>query len=91
MVRSRSVPPSAVVPVLAHEDVARATAWLCLAVGFKVRLRIGDHRAQLPFGNGALIVIRGGRAGGDATEAVLVQVIADVDPASWGATSINLE
>ena len=137
MVRNRSVPPSAVVPVLAYEDVARATTWLCEAFGFKVRLRIGDHRAQLTFGNGALIVIRGGRAGGDASEAVLVQVenadrhyeqakkagaqildaptdypygerqytaedvgghqwtfsqsIADIDPASWGASSIDLE
>jgi uncharacterized glyoxalase superfamily protein PhnB len=42
--------------VLAYPDVAEATAWLCTAFGFRERLRIGAHRAQLLFGDGAIIV-----------------------------------
>ena len=71
---NRSVPSSAVIPVLAYDDVAKASDWLCRAFGFKERLRIGDHRAQLVFGDGAVILIRGT----DARGAVLVRV-ADAD------------
>ena len=70
MIKNRSVPASAVIPVLAYDDVAKASDWLCRAFGFKERLRIGDHRAQLVFGDGAVILIRGA----DARGAVLVRV-----------------
>ena len=70
MIKNRSVPTSAVIPVLAYDDVAKASDWLCRAFGFKERLRIGDHRAQLVFGDGAVILIRGA----DARGAVLVRV-----------------
>jgi uncharacterized glyoxalase superfamily protein PhnB len=33
-----------------------ASDWLCRAFGFTERLRIGDHRAQLVFGDGAVIL-----------------------------------
>jgi uncharacterized glyoxalase superfamily protein PhnB len=56
---NRSVPASSVVPVLAYLDVAEASDWLCAAFGFRERLRIGDHRAQLVYGNGAVIVTQG--------------------------------
>ena len=56
MIANRSVPPVSVIPVLAYLDVAEATAWLCSAFGFRERLRIGTHRAQLMFGDGAVIV-----------------------------------
>jgi uncharacterized glyoxalase superfamily protein PhnB len=46
---NRSMPPSAVIPELPYPDVREATDWLCRAFGFKERLRIGDHRAQLTF------------------------------------------
>jgi len=75
---NRSVPRSSVIPVLTYDDVAEASAWLCRAFGFKERLRIGDHRAQLVFGDGALVVTAGRterRADGQpATHAVLVRV-----------------
>jgi uncharacterized glyoxalase superfamily protein PhnB len=74
MIENRSVPTSTVIPVLAYDDVAKASDWLCRAFGFKERLRIGDHRAQLVFGDGAVILIRGT----DARGAVLVRV-ADAD------------
>ena len=56
MVVNRSVPPSTVIPVLVYDDVAQASTWLCDVFGFTERLRIGNHRAQLIFGDGAVIV-----------------------------------
>jgi uncharacterized glyoxalase superfamily protein PhnB len=137
VIANRSVPSSSVIPVLAYADVAEASDWLCKAFGFQERLRIADHRAQLVFGDGAVIVTQLGEAEeGSATHAVHVRVedakrhheqaaqcgarihhpptdypygerqygaedlgghhwvfsesIADVDPASWGATRINI-
>jgi uncharacterized glyoxalase superfamily protein PhnB len=69
---NRSVPEATVIPTLAYPDVAEATEWLCRAFGFRVRLRIGDHRAQLVLGDGALIVTHG--EGGSAGHGVLVRV-----------------
>jgi uncharacterized glyoxalase superfamily protein PhnB len=37
-------------------DVAAAVDWLCRAFGFSERLRIADHRTQLTFGDGAIVV-----------------------------------
>jgi uncharacterized glyoxalase superfamily protein PhnB len=136
VIANRSVPPSSVIPVLAYADVADAADWLCTAFGFRQRLRIGAHRAQLVFGDGAVIVtaLREGDVRAPSTVHVRVddaeghhdhatcagarilnppadypygerqysaedpgrhrwtfsQSIADVDPASWGASSINL-
>jgi len=56
MIANRSVPSSTVIPELPYEDVAQASDWLCRAFGFRERLRIGDHRAQLVFGDGAVIL-----------------------------------
>lgn len=74
------------IPVLAYPDVREAVAWLCAAFGFTERLRIGDHRAQLNAGDGAVVVAarragpdaRGATERGDATHSVMVRV-ADVD------------
>ena len=35
MIKNRSLPSSAVIPVLAYDDVANASDWLCRAFGFK--------------------------------------------------------
>jgi uncharacterized glyoxalase superfamily protein PhnB len=140
MVNNRSVPRASVIPELAYDDVLEASEWLCRAFGFRVRLRIGAHRVQLVYGDGAVIVISRDGAAGDAatgTHAVLVRIedadrhheqavragtqvlgpptdypygerqygavdpgghrwtfsqsIADVDPASWGGTAVNLD
>lgn len=58
MIANRSVPAASVIPVLAYDDVTAATDWLCDAFGLRVRLRIGAHRAQLVFGDGAVIVTK---------------------------------
>jgi uncharacterized glyoxalase superfamily protein PhnB len=76
MIRNRSVPNATVIPELAYDDAARASAWLCLAFGFTERLRIGDHRVQLTFGDGAVVVTARATAGGgaDQTHSMLVRV-----------------
>lgn len=56
MIANRSVPAATVIPALAYEDVGRASDWLCEVFGFRERLRIGSHRTQLIFGDGAVIL-----------------------------------
>ena len=145
VIQNRSIPPSSVIPELAYDDVNAAADWLSEAFGFKVRLRIGNHRVQMRFGDGAIVATYGGRATveGQPTEttsvthSVLVRVgdadrhyeqarragariinpptdypygerqytaedigghrwkfsqsVADVDPALWGGTSVDLD
>jgi len=80
---NRSMPPSAVIPELAYPDVREAVDWLCRCFGFVERLQIGDHRAQLSFSEGSLVVTGGLIAPGDSpagdfSHGVLVRV-GDVD------------
>ena len=81
---NRSIPQSTVIPVLIYPDVREAVAWLGAAFGFVERVRIGeDHRSQLSFGDGAVIVgdVRGERRPprpGEVTHSVVVRVD-DVD------------
>lgn len=72
---NRSMPRCTVLPELAYRDVGAAVAWLCEAFGFSVRLRIGNHRAQLNVGDGAVVVTaRRGDSGDDAERAHAVMV-----------------
>lgn len=76
--RNRSMPETAVVPVLDYPDVRAAVRWLQRAFGFRERLRIADHRAQLSVG-GASVVVREGfhpcAAGMASAQAVMVRVV----------------
>jgi uncharacterized glyoxalase superfamily protein PhnB len=78
VIANRSVPPASVIPELAYRDVLEASAWLCNAFGFTERLRIGTHRVQLVFGNGAMVVTELGEnappEADRATHAMLVRV-----------------
>ena len=56
---NRSVPEATVIPVLVYPDVVEATGRLCNAFGFSLRLRIAEHRAQLVYGDGAVIETSG--------------------------------
>jgi len=58
--KNRAAPDSAVIPVLFYTDVRRAVEWLTTAMPFAERLRIGDHRCQLTYGNGAIVVANPG-------------------------------
>jgi len=66
MIANRSVPTASVIPVLAYVDVPEAAEWLCRAFGFRERLRIEHHRAQLVFGDGAVIVVQLAATGDEA-------------------------
>ena len=80
MRKNRSIPSAVVIPVLIYPDVREAVAWLSAAYGFAERLQIGeDHRSQLSFGDGALIVgdVRHDRRPprpGEVTHSVVVRV-----------------
>jgi uncharacterized glyoxalase superfamily protein PhnB len=72
---NRSVPASQVIPELAYPNVAAAADWLCNAFGFAPRLKVADHRFQLTYGSGAVIVVDGAAApAAGETHSVLVRV-----------------
>lgn len=81
MAGNRSAPPFAVIPVLTYPDVRAAVDWLTSAFGFRERVRIDDHRAQLSCGDGAVIVADAthGRGAPDATGPVTHSVMVRVD------------
>jgi uncharacterized glyoxalase superfamily protein PhnB len=61
MKSNRSMPRGTVLPELAYPDIGQAINHLCEAFGFTVRIRMGDHRAQLNVGDGAVILIQDDR------------------------------
>lgn len=73
MIANRSVPKCTVIPELPYPDVRGAAAWLCDAFGFNVRIMIGNHRAQLNVGDGAMVVTEQSRSG-KSNGSVLVRV-----------------
>ena len=81
---NRSIPQATVIPVLIYPNVREAVDWLCSVFGFVERVWIGEnHRAQLSFGDGGLIVgdVRYDRRPprpGEVTHSVMVRVD-DVD------------
>jgi uncharacterized glyoxalase superfamily protein PhnB len=86
------MPDASVIPVLAYPDVEEAADWLTDAFGLEVRLRIGGHRVQLAYGNGAVVAAQG-VLGDTSTHSVLVRV-EDADEhreraAAAGATIVS--
>ena len=57
MLTNRSIPQAVVIPEIAYPDVGEALAWLCRVFGFRERLIIASHRAQLSFGESGAIVV----------------------------------
>jgi uncharacterized glyoxalase superfamily protein PhnB len=70
--RNRSIPECSVIPELPCNDIKQMTDWYARAFGFTLRLGIGDHRAQLNVGEGAVVLIE--RGASTATCSVLVRV-----------------
>ena len=66
------MPASAVIPELPYPNVREAVDWLCETFGFSERLQIGNHRAQLVFGDGALVVTQSNET--NASFSVMVRV-----------------
>ncbi|HEX6269678.1 MAG TPA: VOC family protein [Anaerolineales bacterium] len=77
MSMNRSMPPSVIIPELPYPDVREAVVWLCRSFGFVERLRIGNHRAQLSFSQGAIVVTQQKEESG-ASCSIMVRV-ADID------------
>jgi uncharacterized glyoxalase superfamily protein PhnB len=64
MLANRSIPGSTVIPELAYPDLSGAIDWLTTAFGFTLRIRIGDHRAQMNVGDdGAIVLMQHPNAG----------------------------
>jgi uncharacterized glyoxalase superfamily protein PhnB len=88
---NRSAPPGLVVPVIAYADVAYAVTWLESVFGFRVRLRIGNHRVQMWFGAACLIVGEQGAEKQWATRSSTLLRVADVDSVCDRATAQGAE
>lgn len=73
---NRSMPPSIIIPELPSPNVREAVDWLCKSFRFKERLQIGNHRAQLVFGEGSIVVTQGNDT--NASLSVMVRM-EDVD------------
>jgi uncharacterized glyoxalase superfamily protein PhnB len=58
MRKNRSVPACVVIPELDYPDVEAAAAWLVKAFGFRVRISMGAHRAQMHAGYGAIVLTK---------------------------------
>lgn len=77
---NHSAPPTSVTPVLTYPNVTEAVEWLVRVFGFDERVRIGVHRTQSSFGNGALVVAddsgdrRSPMADAGVTHSVMVRV-----------------
>lgn len=71
---NRSMPPGIVIPELPYSDVREAVDWLSHSFGFAERLRIGDHRAQLTFGEGSIVVTQIGDQSA-ASFSILVRLV----------------
>jgi uncharacterized glyoxalase superfamily protein PhnB len=68
MLTNRSMPSSAVIPVLIYEDVEEAVDWLTDTFGFVERWHDGNHRAQLSVGSGDGAVVVAERRVAEALE-----------------------
>lgn len=55
-ISNRSMPASSVIPVLTCRDFDATIDWLCNKFGFRERWRVGEHRAQLTFGNSTIVI-----------------------------------
>ena len=79
MQRNRSIPPTQVIPELTYPDIGAAAAWLSNAFGFSERLRIADHRVQLTFGGGAVVLVSGTVESSDLSSHSVMVRVDDVD------------
>jgi len=74
MLANRSIPQCTVIPELPYPDVGEAIEWLCQAFAFTLRIRIGNHRAQLNVGDGAVVVMEPRPGTPPCSSSVLVRV-----------------
>jgi uncharacterized glyoxalase superfamily protein PhnB len=51
-----TMPDCTIMPVLQYFDINEAINWLCEKFDFRLRWQAGNHRAQLIYGNGVIVV-----------------------------------
>ena len=79
MLSNRSIPHASIMPELAYPDLGQAIDWLSRSFGLQLRLRIADHRAQMTYGDGALILVE--RPGTGAITPIAHSLLVRVDDA----------
>ncbi|MEZ5400411.1 MAG: hypothetical protein R2729_12135 [Bryobacteraceae bacterium] len=70
------MPESTVIPEIPYPDIGEAIYWLAGAFGFRLRIRVNNHRAQMNVGAGAVVLVEGNSNGKDCSVMVRVD---DVD------------
>jgi len=71
---NRSMPSCTVIPSLPYPEVALAVDWLREVFGFTLRLRIGEHRAQLNVEDGAVVITQQDNPDSQGYTSVMVRV-----------------
>jgi uncharacterized glyoxalase superfamily protein PhnB len=56
--QNRTMPSATIIPVLGCIDLIETIDWLTRVYQFTERWRVGDHRAQLRFGDGTIAVTK---------------------------------
>ncbi len=75
-----SMPPGTLIPELTYPDLPAAVAWLTRVFGFRERLRIANHRAQMLIDDStAFVVVHADTAPAEITSHSLMVAVADVD------------
>jgi uncharacterized glyoxalase superfamily protein PhnB len=77
MMRNRSIPECTVIPEVAYPNIGEAVQWLTDAFGFRLRIRMGDHRAQMNVGDGAVVLVT--REGLEAARQVTLVRVEELD------------
>ena len=73
--QNRSMPPGDVIPEIPYLNLSEAVSWLSGAFGFKERLRIADHRAQVSVGSGSFVAVQGNPEAGKVSTMIRVSDI----------------
>jgi uncharacterized glyoxalase superfamily protein PhnB len=74
------MPPGTLIPELAYPDLPAAVDWLTRVFGFRERLRIASHRAQMLIDDStSLVVVQSGGAPAEITSHSLMVAVPDVD------------
>ena len=47
MINNTSIPKNTIISVLKYPDIDEAINWLIQYLGFSLRVKVGDHRAQM--------------------------------------------
>ena len=56
-ITNRTMPPSTIIPILEYRDVDEAIRWLSTAFNFVERWRVDNHRAQISFEGGTIVIV----------------------------------